>query len=78
MFHKAFSDPVASEEDIARLFQTVVVGKVDVVKISGYRCTLSVEFKVGRLYSVLFHVSYSSDRQCHDLSDVCQAAQISV
>lgn len=59
---KAFIEPIAAEEDVARLFQTVVIGKVHIVKISGNRCTLSVEFQVGRLYGVLFHVSYSNHK----------------
>ena len=42
------------EENVARLFQTVVIGKVDIVKISETGCTLSVEFQVGGLYGVLF------------------------
>jgi hypothetical protein len=53
---------VSAEENVARLFQTVVIGKVDIVKISGNRCTLSVEFQVGGLYGVLFHVSYSNHK----------------
>ena len=39
------------------------VGKIDIVKISGNRCTLSIKFEVGRLYGVVFHVSYSSYRR---------------
>ena len=41
---------VTSEENVARLLQSVIVGEIDIVKISGNRCTLSVEFEVGRLY----------------------------
>lgn len=59
---KAFIEPIAAEEDVARLFQTVVIGKVHIIKISGNRCTLSVEFRAGRLYGVLFHVSYSNHK----------------
>ncbi|GEC66353.1 hypothetical protein RTE01_09880 [Raoultella terrigena] len=57
---KAFTEAVAAEKNVAGLFQTVVIGKVHVAEISGNRCTLSVEFQVGRLYGVLFHVSYSN------------------
>ena len=78
MRREAGAELVSVEENIASFFESVIIRKIDVIKISGNRCTLSVEFEVGGLYSVLFHVSYSSDRQCHDLSDVCQAAQISV
>ncbi|AXM03496.1 hypothetical protein DKG79_11680 [Escherichia fergusonii] len=66
------------KKDIACLFQSIVIGKVNVVKISGNRCTLSIKFKIGRLYGVVFHVSYSSGGQSDDLNDVCQAAQISL
>ena len=76
MLREAGAEMISFEEDIARLFQSVIIRKVDVIKISGNRCTLSVEFEVGRLYSGLFHVSYSSDRQCHDLNDVRPRAQI--
>jgi hypothetical protein len=57
---EACIEAVAAEENVARLFQTIVIGKVHVIEISGNRCTLSVEFQVGRLYGVLFHVSYSN------------------
>ena len=77
MLREAGAEMIPFEEDIARLFQSVIIRKVDVIKISGNRCTLSVEFEVGGLYSVLFHVSYSSDRQWHDLSDVSPSVQIS-
>ena len=62
MLREAFLELVSVEENVARLFQTVVIGKVDIVKISGNRCTLSVEFQVGGLYGVLFHVSYSNHK----------------
>lgn len=77
MLREAGAEMISFEENIARLFQSVIIRKVDVIKISGNRCTLSVEFEVGRLYGVLFHVSYSSDRQWHDLSDVSPSVQIS-
>ncbi len=77
MNREAGAEMISFEEDIARLFQSVIIRKVDVIKISGNRCTLSVEFEVGRLYGVLFHVSYSSDRQWHDLNDVSLSVQIS-
>ena len=73
---ETFWNTVAAEENIAGFFQPVVIREIDVIKISGNRCTLSVEFEVGRLYSGLFHVSYSSDRQCHDLNDADRQAQI--
>ena len=68
---------VSVEKNITCLFKSVIIRKIDVIKISGNRCTLSVEFEVGGLYSVLFHVSYSSDRQWHDLNDVSPSVQIS-
>ena len=74
---KSVREMIAAEKDITRLFQPVIVRKIDIVKISGNRCTLSVEFEVGRLYGVLFHVSYSSDRLCRDLNDVRLSVQIS-
>ena len=67
---------VSINENIARLLQTVIVGKIDIIKISGNRCTLSVKFEVGRLYGGLFHVSYSLCKACGDLSDTRQMAQI--
>ena len=74
---EACAELISVEENIAGFFQSVIIRKIDVIKISGNRCTLSVEFEVGGLYSVLFHVSYSSDRQWHDLSDVSPSVQIS-
>ncbi|MNN85624.1 hypothetical protein D3C81_2029380 [compost metagenome] len=74
---KSVREMIAAEKDITRLFQPVIVRKIDIVKISGNRCTLSVEFEVGRLYRVLFHVSYSSGLLCLDLNDECLSAQIS-
>lgn len=74
---KACAELISVEENIAGFFQSVIIRKIDVIKISGNRCTLSVEFEVGGLYSVLFHVSYSSDRQWHDLNDVSPSVQIS-
>ena len=53
---------ISTEKNVASLFQTVVIGKVNIVEISGNRCTLSVEFQVGGLYGVLFHVSYSNHK----------------
>ena len=77
MHRESLGEMVTAEKDVTCLFQPVVIRKLDIVKISGNRCTLSDEFKVGRLYCVLFHVSYSSGRLCPDLSDECLAAQIS-
>ena len=77
MLREAGAELVSVEENIASLFESVIIRKIDVIKISGNRCTLSVEFEVGGLYSVLFHVSYSSDRQWHDLNDVSPSVQIS-
>lgn len=78
MFRKTMPLNGYPEKNITRLFKSVIVGKIDIVKISGNRCTLSIKFEVGRLYGVVFHVSYSSYRRWLDLSDVCQAAQISL
>ena len=77
MLREAGAELVSVEENIASFFESVIIRKIDVIKISGNRCTLSVEFEVGGLYSVLFHVSYSSDRQWHDLNDVSPSVQIS-
>ena len=38
---------VTPEKNVAGLLQTVIVGEIDVVKISGNRCTLTVKFEVG-------------------------------
>ncbi len=78
MRRESLGEMIPAEKDVTCLFQPVIIRKIDIVKISGNRCTLSVEFKVCRLYSVLFHVSYSSGRLCPDLSDECLAAQISI
>ena len=77
MLREAGAELVSVEENIASFFESVIIRKIDVIKISGNRCTLSVEFEVGGLYSVLFHVSYSSDRQWCDLNDVSPSVQIS-
>jgi hypothetical protein len=77
MVSKTRAELVSIKENITGFFLSVIIREVDVVEISGNRCTLSVEFEVGGLYSGLFHVSYSSDRQWHDLSDVCPLVQIS-
>ena len=77
MYGKSLRKTIAAKKNVACLFESIVIRKIDIIKISGNRCTLSVEFKVCRLYSVLFHVSYSSGRLCPDLSDECLAAQIS-
>ena len=77
MRRESLCEMVTAEKDVTCLFQPVIIRKIDIVKISGNRCTLSVEFEVGGLYSVLFHVSYSSDRQWHDLNDVSTSVQIS-
>ena len=68
---------VTTEKNVAGLFQTVIVGEIDVVKISGNRCTLTVKFEVGGLYGVLFHVSYSHGKESADLNDERPQAQIS-
>ena len=77
MMRKTGIQLVSVEENITCLLQSVIIREVDIIKISGNRCTLSVEFEVGRLYGVLFHVSYSSDRLCRDLNDVRLSVQIS-
>ena len=77
MRRESLGEMIPAEKDVTCLFQPVIIRKIDIVKISGNRCTLSVEFEVGGLYSVLFHVSYSSDRQWHDLNDVSPSVQIS-
>lgn len=77
MTRKTAAEMISFEENITGFFKSVIIRKIDVTKISGNRCTLSVKFEVGGLYSVLFHVSYSSDRQWHDLNDVCPLVQIS-
>ncbi|SQC40450.1 Uncharacterised protein [Klebsiella pneumoniae] len=59
---EALRQAISAEKNVASLFQTVVIGKVNIVEISGNRCTLSVEFQVGGLYGVLFHVSYSNHK----------------
>ncbi|EHM44870.1 hypothetical protein HMPREF0880_04557 [Yokenella regensburgei ATCC 43003] len=77
MLGKAFSNFITTEENIARLFKSVIIREVDVIKISGNRCTLSVELEVGRLYGVMFHVSYSYDGEYDDLNDMGEPEQIS-
>ncbi|ASV56309.1 NADH-ubiquinone oxidoreductase subunit 9 [Lelliottia jeotgali] len=77
MHREAGTELVTVEENITGFFQSVIIREVDIVEISGNRCTLSIELKVGGLYGVLFHVSYSSDRQWHDLNDVRPMVQIS-
>ncbi|STQ60856.1 Uncharacterised protein [Pseudescherichia vulneris] len=77
MQRKTGAKLVTVEENVARLLKSIIIREIDVVEISGNRCTLSVEFEVGRLYSGLFHVSYSRGRQWHDLNDVGPLAQIS-
>ena len=67
---------ISGQKDVTRFFQTVVIGKVNVIKISGNRCTLIIEVEGSGFDGGMFHVSYSSDRQWHDLSDVSPAAQI--
>ncbi len=42
MTREAIGQIVAAEKHVARLFQTVVIGKIDVVKGSGNRCTLFI------------------------------------
>ena len=74
---ESLGEMIPAEKDVTCLFQPVIIRKIDIVKISGNRCTLSVEFEVGGLYSILLHVSYSSDRQWHDLNDVSPSVQIS-
>jgi len=74
---KAHVKVVSIQKNITGLFQPVIIREIDIVEISGNRCTLSVELKVSGLYDVLFHVSYSSDRQWHDLNDVSPLVQIS-
>ena len=74
---EAFLELITAEKDVARLFQTVVIGEVDIIKISGNRCTLTVKFEVGRLYGVMFHVSYSYGKESEDLNDAGSMAQIS-
>ena len=77
MLRETYLYLVTAEENVAGLFQTVVVGEIDVVKISGNRCTLTVKFEVGGLYGVMFHVSYSRGKESADLNDACPQAQIS-
>ena len=77
MRRESLGEMIPAEKDVTCLFQPVIIRKIDIVKISGNRCTLSVEFEVGRLYRVLFHVSYSSGLLCLDLNDECLSAQIS-
>ena len=78
MRRESLGEMIPAEKDVTCLFQPVIIRKIDIVKISGNRCTLSIKFEVGRLYGVVFHVSYSSYRRWLDLSDVCKAAQISL
>ncbi len=74
---EAFIQLVPAEKDVASLFQTVVIREVDIIEISGNRCTLTVKFEVGRLYGVMFHVSYSCGKESEDLNDAGPMAQIS-
>ncbi len=75
--HKAFRELITVQKDIAGLFQTVIIGKINVIKISGNRCTLIIKRQAGGLYGDRFHVNGSNDRQSHDLSEPGQTSQIS-
>lgn len=78
MYGKSLRKTIAAKKNVACLFESIFIRKIDIIKISGNRCTLSVKFECGGLYGVLFHVSYSSDGRYRDLNDVCLTAQISV
>gem|GEM_PF-6373809 len=73
---KAVGKLISAKKNVPSFFQSVIIRKVDVVKISGNRCTLIVKFEVGGAYGDLFHVSYSHSKASDDLNDVCEAAQI--
>ena len=78
MYGKSLRKTIAAKKNVACLFESIVIRKIDIIKISGNRCTLSVKFECGGLYGVLFHGSYSSDGVYRDLNEVCLMAQISV
>jgi hypothetical protein len=72
---KALWEIIATQKDITCLFQTVVIGKIDVVKRSGNRCTLFVPAQSGVFNLGCFHSKGSFFRECQDLigrSDMTQ------
>lgn len=66
MLMKPLREIIATQKDIPRLFQTVVIGKIDVVKRSGNRCTLFVPAQLGVFNLGQFHSKGSFFRECQD------------
>lgn len=54
MLREAGAEMISFEEDIARLFQSVIIRKVDVIKISGNRCTSALNSRLAGCMAFCF------------------------
>ncbi len=54
---------IATQKHVARLFQTIIVGKVDVAEGSGNRCTLFIPAQLGMFNRRQFHSKGSFFRE---------------
>ncbi|SUH36031.1 Uncharacterised protein [Salmonella enterica subsp. enterica] len=54
MYGKSLRKTIAAKKNVACLFESIVIRKIDIIKISGNRCTLSVKFECGGCMAYCF------------------------